>query len=166
MRFSRCTRARSSAWAPPHVGWLFAMQTVTTLATRPLIGVVSDRIGRRSVIVTGLVACSAAVWMISAAETVGPLVAAVLAYAARCRCHNGRDERVRDRCCTARAVRGGTWRVWNDLRRRRRRRPDSRRAARRRLGLCADVPGHGDDGDRSRRRLLCVLASRRRDDTA
>ena len=64
------------------VGWLFAMQTVTTLATRPVIGVVSDRVGRRSVIVIGLVACSAAVWMLSAAESVSVLVAAVLAYAA------------------------------------------------------------------------------------
>jgi DHA1 family multidrug resistance protein-like MFS transporter len=64
------------------VGWLFAMQTVTTLATRPVIGVVSDRVGRRGVIVIGLVACSAAVWVLSAAESVGVLVAAVLAYAA------------------------------------------------------------------------------------
>lgn len=64
------------------VGWLFAIQTVTTLATRPVIGAVSDRVGRRSVIVTGLAACSAAVWVISAADTVTLLVAAVLAYAA------------------------------------------------------------------------------------
>jgi MFS family permease len=64
------------------VGWMFAMQTVTTLAIRPVIGVVSDRVGRRGVIVTGVVACSAAVWMISAAESVGLLVAAVFAYAA------------------------------------------------------------------------------------
>lgn len=64
------------------IGWLFAMQTVTTLATRPLIGVVSDRVGRRGVIVTGLVACSTAVWMMASAEAASPLVAAVLAYAA------------------------------------------------------------------------------------
>lgn len=65
-----------------NVGWLFAMQTVTTLATRPLIGVMSDRVGRRGVIVTGLLACSTAVWMISSAETANQLVTAVLAYAA------------------------------------------------------------------------------------
>jgi MFS transporter, DHA1 family, multidrug resistance protein len=64
------------------VGWLFATQTVATLATRPVIGVVSDRVGRRGVIVTGLVACSTAVWMMSAAETASQLVATVLAYAA------------------------------------------------------------------------------------
>ena len=63
------------------IGWLFAMQTVTTLATRPIVGAVSDRIGRRSVIVTGLVVCSAAVWMMAAADTTAPLVAAVLTYA-------------------------------------------------------------------------------------
>jgi MFS transporter, DHA1 family, multidrug resistance protein len=64
-----------------NVGWLFAMQTVTTLATRPLIGVLSDRVGRRSVILAGLVACSAAVWIMSSAGTAGALVVAVLAYA-------------------------------------------------------------------------------------
>lgn len=65
-----------------NVGWLFAMQTVTTLTTRPLIGVLSDRVDRRSVILTGLVACSAAVWMISSAVTAAALVGGVLAYAA------------------------------------------------------------------------------------
>ena len=63
------------------VGWMFAMQTVTTLATRPVIGVLSDRIGRRSVIVTGLATCSAAVWMISTAESVSLLMTAVFLYA-------------------------------------------------------------------------------------
>jgi MFS family permease len=64
------------------VGWMFAMQTMTTLATRPVIGVLSDRIGRRSVIVTGLATCSAAVWMMSTAESVSLLLAAVFVYAA------------------------------------------------------------------------------------
>jgi MFS transporter, DHA1 family, multidrug resistance protein len=64
------------------VGWLFAMQTVTTLAIRPLIGALSDRVGRRNVIVTGLVACSVAVWMISAVSAVSGLVVGVVAYAA------------------------------------------------------------------------------------
>ena len=67
---------------PAAVGWMFALQTVTTLATRPLIGMLSDRIGRRSVIVTGLTACSAAVWMISSAGSVSVLIAAVFVYAA------------------------------------------------------------------------------------
>jgi MFS family permease len=64
------------------IGWMFAIQTVTTLSTRPLIGALSDRIGRRGVIVTGLVSCSAAVWMIGSAESGGVLMAAVVAYGA------------------------------------------------------------------------------------
>ena len=35
------------------VGWLFGMQTVTTLLVRPAIGLLSDRIGRRAVIAPG-----------------------------------------------------------------------------------------------------------------
>ena len=64
------------------IGWMFAVQTVTTLAMRPAIGILSDRVGRRGVITTGLVACSAAVGMISFAQSPGSLFAAVLVYAA------------------------------------------------------------------------------------
>ena len=64
------------------IGWMFAAQTVTTLATRPAIGILSDRVGRRGVITTGLVACSAAVAMISFAHSPGSLFVAVLVYAA------------------------------------------------------------------------------------
>jgi MFS family permease len=46
---------------PSELGWLFALQTATTLSTRPLMGVLSDRVGRRGVIVTGLLVCSLAV---------------------------------------------------------------------------------------------------------
>lgn len=67
--------------SPAHIGWLFALQTVTTLATRPLMGMLSDRVGRRGVIVTGLVVCSGAVWLVSSATGVFGLVMAVLAYA-------------------------------------------------------------------------------------
>jgi DHA1 family multidrug resistance protein-like MFS transporter len=63
------------------LGWLFALQTVTTLATRPLMGMVSDRIGRRGVIVAGLTVCSGAVWLVSSATGLPGLVAAVLTYA-------------------------------------------------------------------------------------
>ena len=42
----------------------------------------SDRLGRRGAIAAGLLLCAAAVWGISAAHARGPLVAAVLAYAA------------------------------------------------------------------------------------
>ena len=63
------------------LGWLFALQTVTTLATRPIVGMVSDRIGRRSVIVAGLGTCSAAVWFVSSAAGLYSLLAAVTVYA-------------------------------------------------------------------------------------
>jgi MFS family permease len=66
---------------PAQLGLLFALQTVTTLATRPLMGIVSDRVGRRSVIVAGLTVCSGAVWFVSQAAGPVTLVAAVLTYA-------------------------------------------------------------------------------------
>jgi MFS transporter, DHA1 family, multidrug resistance protein len=64
------------------LGWLFGIQTVTTLAVRPAIGVLSDRAGRRWVIVTGLVVCSAAVLLVSIATDLSDIVTAVVAYAA------------------------------------------------------------------------------------
>jgi MFS family permease len=64
------------------LGWLFGAQTLTTLATRPLIGSLSDRIGRRPVIVTGLLICSAAVLGLTAAHTGLLLAAALVVYAA------------------------------------------------------------------------------------
>ena len=66
----------------PQLGWLFGMQTVTTLAIRPLIGSLSDRGGRRWVIVAGLTVCSAAVLGISRATDLWVLVGAVVTYAA------------------------------------------------------------------------------------
>jgi MFS transporter, DHA1 family, multidrug resistance protein len=68
--------------ATPQLGWLFGIQTVTTLAIRPLIGFLSDRAGRRWVIVAGLAACGVAVLGVSAATNLWTLVAAVVAYAA------------------------------------------------------------------------------------
>ena len=64
------------------LGWLFGVQTLTTLAVRPAIGALSDRAGRRWVIVTGLTMCSVAVFSFSLASTVLALVSAVIAYAA------------------------------------------------------------------------------------
>ena len=64
------------------LGWLFGLQTVTTLTIRPLIGVVSDRAGRRWAIVTGLTVCGAAVLAISVATSLATIVPAVLIYAA------------------------------------------------------------------------------------
>jgi DHA1 family multidrug resistance protein-like MFS transporter len=64
------------------LGWLFGVQTLTTLAVRPAIGFLSDRAGRRWVIVTGLTMCSVAVFSLSLASTASTVVAAVIAYAA------------------------------------------------------------------------------------
>jgi len=64
------------------LGWLFGMQTVTTLMVRPIIGVASDRVGRRAVIVTGLTVCSLAVFALSLTTTLAMVVAVVATYAA------------------------------------------------------------------------------------
>lgn len=66
----------------PQLGWLFAGQTVTTLAARPVIGALSDRVGRRGVIVAGLTVCSIAVWAVSVTTSTWMLAAAVVTYAA------------------------------------------------------------------------------------
>jgi MFS family permease len=63
------------------LGWLFGLQTVTTLAVRPAIGLLSDRAGRRWVIVTGLTICSVGVFSLSLTTTHAALVVAVIAYA-------------------------------------------------------------------------------------
>jgi MFS family permease len=64
------------------IGWLFGMQTVTTLAIRPLIGAASDRLGRRGAIATGLLACAVSVFGISVAGSPAALYVSVLVYAA------------------------------------------------------------------------------------
>lgn len=69
-------------FAGPQIGWLFALQTVTTLAVRPVIGSLSDRVGRRQVIVTGLTLSGLAVWALSLATGRPLVVAAIVSYAA------------------------------------------------------------------------------------
>ncbi len=66
----------------PQLGWLFAGQTVTTLAARPFIGAMSDRVGRRGVIVAGLTVCSIAVWALSVTASGWVLAAGVAATTA------------------------------------------------------------------------------------
>jgi MFS transporter, DHA1 family, multidrug resistance protein len=63
------------------LGWLFGLQTVTTLLVRPGIGVLSDRVGRRSVIATGLTICSAAVFWLSMATSLSTVIAVMVTYA-------------------------------------------------------------------------------------
>ncbi len=67
--------------SPSALGWLFALQTVTTLASRPVMGALSDRLGRRGVIVVGLTVCCSAVLLVSVAGGVAGLALAVLLYA-------------------------------------------------------------------------------------
>jgi DHA1 family multidrug resistance protein-like MFS transporter len=64
------------------LGWLFGVQTLTTLAVRPAIGLLSDRAGRRWVIVTGLTICSLAVFSLSLATNATAVVGVVIVYAA------------------------------------------------------------------------------------
>jgi len=64
------------------LGWLFGLQTLTTLATRPLMGITSDRLGRRGMIVSGLALCSAAVLLVSRVANFPALLATVCVYAA------------------------------------------------------------------------------------
>ena len=55
---------------------------MTTLAVRPLIGAISDRVGRRGVIVAGLTVCSIAVWALPSATNAWMLATVVVTYAA------------------------------------------------------------------------------------
>ena len=64
------------------IGWLFGLQTITTLLVRPAIGFLSDRAGRRPVIVAGLTISGGAIASLSFATTLAAVVAIVLAYAA------------------------------------------------------------------------------------
>jgi MFS family permease len=66
----------------PQLGWLFGVQTLTTLAVRPMIGSLSDRAGRRGVIVAGLLTCSGAVLAMSASTHYAMLAGAIVVYAA------------------------------------------------------------------------------------
>jgi MFS family permease len=63
------------------IGWLFGLQTITTLAARPIIGMASDRIGRRGVIAVGLLFCSGGVLLVSFAETFESALFSVCVYA-------------------------------------------------------------------------------------
>ena len=63
------------------IGWLFGLQTITTLAIRPLVGAASDRLGRRGAITAGLGACAVSVVGISFATTAPELYAAVVIHA-------------------------------------------------------------------------------------
>ena len=67
--------------APSTLGWLFALQTATTLAVRPMMGLLSDRLGRRGLIVAGLIVCSSAVILVSLSTGLLVLAIAIFVYA-------------------------------------------------------------------------------------
>jgi MFS family permease len=64
------------------LGWLFAAQTLTTLAMRPMVGAISDRVSRRVVIITGLSLCSMTVWALAVITQGWMLAACLVVYAA------------------------------------------------------------------------------------
>ena len=64
------------------IGWLFGLQTLTTLAIRPFVGAASDRLGRRGAIVAGLATCASGVLAIAAVRSSIEIQAAVVLYAA------------------------------------------------------------------------------------
>lgn len=68
-------------FGPAQLGWLFAAQTTTTLAMRPVMGAVSDRVGRRRLIIAGLATCSACVTAVSFATSPALLVGGMVVYA-------------------------------------------------------------------------------------
>jgi MFS transporter, DHA1 family, multidrug resistance protein len=63
------------------LGWLFGLQTTTTLLMRPVMGAVSDRVGRRGLVVAGLSVCGAAVFLVPTASSFLTLLPVVALYA-------------------------------------------------------------------------------------
>jgi MFS family permease len=64
------------------LGWLFGLQTFTTLMMRPGMGLLSDRVGRRAVIAIGLTICSAAVFALSLSTNLSMVIGVIVTYAA------------------------------------------------------------------------------------
>jgi MFS family permease len=64
------------------IGWLFAAQTITTLAVRPVVGRLSDSVARTTVIVCGLTLCSVTLWTLSLVGHGWMLAACLVVYAA------------------------------------------------------------------------------------
>ncbi len=67
-------------FAPSSIGWLFGVQTAATLAARPLFGALSDRLGRRPLIVAGLTTCAGCMTAITWAGDFGELAAVTGIY--------------------------------------------------------------------------------------
>lgn len=65
----------------PQLGWLFAAQTLTVVATRPLAGALSDRSGHRGAIVLGLAVSALSVWAMALADHGTTLTACAVVHA-------------------------------------------------------------------------------------
>lgn len=63
-------------------GVLFGAQMLTTIASRPVFGQLSDKVGRRWMIVAGLVTCALSVGVLPVARSFGPLLAIASIYGA------------------------------------------------------------------------------------
>ncbi len=64
------------------IGVVIGLQTAATLASRPLFGLLSDRVGRRPLIVSGLLTCTACVFSLSFVEQSWLLGLTVVIYGA------------------------------------------------------------------------------------
>lgn len=70
----------SLGFSPVRIGWLFGLQTAATLLARPLLGAVSDRLGRRPLIIAGLVTCAACMAVLTSVEGFTGLALVTIVY--------------------------------------------------------------------------------------
>ncbi|HKY33193.1 MAG TPA: MFS transporter, partial [Candidatus Polarisedimenticolia bacterium] len=66
--------------SPGAIGWLFAAQIATTLLCKPIMGALSDRIGRRPPIVAGLLVAAAALAAVGSVTSFAALAAVAALY--------------------------------------------------------------------------------------
>jgi MFS family permease len=67
-------------FAPLLIGWLFGVQTAATLIARPIFGFLSDRLGRRPLIVVGLATSASCMFALSSTTTFGGLALVTMVY--------------------------------------------------------------------------------------
>ena len=67
-------------FAPSWIGWLFGVQTASTLVARPVFGSLSDRLGRRPLIVAGLATSASCMLAIAWTTEFGSLALVTMIY--------------------------------------------------------------------------------------
>lgn len=67
-------------FSPWQIGWVFGLQTVATLLGRPVFGAFSDRVGRRPLVIAGLLTCAACMAALTQAEAFAAVLAVAMAY--------------------------------------------------------------------------------------